>query len=163
MAVLLDATPPAKLNGARLTTIELTIEAEGSSISFEERCRRLEDELCKTSHDLICNCCMGETSVCASCTHAIGFHRCEHIGGDQLRWRRGSLHGGKLDVERCLWNLHRKRVPTQKIREKAGEFVKEARIKTDEARRILDVIEAERRLDRVANAAAEGGPTKSRL
>ena len=91
--------------------------------------------------------------------HAVGLHRCEHVEGE-LRWRKGSLHGGKLDVERCLWNLHRKIVPTQKIAEKALEFVQEGLIKEDEAERIMAVISAERHLERVANADAEEAATE---
>ncbi len=67
----------------------------------------------------------------------------------------GSLHGGKLDVERCLWNLHRKLVSTQKIRDKASEFVTKLLIKEPEAERIIAVILAERNLERVANVEAE--------
>jgi len=58
-------------------------------------------------------------------------------------------------VERCLWNLHRKIVPTQKIKDKAQEFVSEGLITMVEAERIIAVISAERHLDRVANAEAE--------
>ena len=160
MALPLDATTPRKLGGAILEPVQLKIETEGANVSFEERCRHLEDELCKNAHGLICECCLGETKVCASCTHAVGFHRCDHVGGGQFRWRRGSLHGGKLDVERCLWNLHRKRVPTQKIREKANDFVDEKLISEDEANRIIAVVEAERHLERVANAGAEAAATE---
>ena len=63
-------------------------------------------------------------------------------------------------MERCLWNLHRKRVPTQKIREKANDFVDEKLISEDEANRIIAVVEAERHLERVANAGAEAAATE---
>jgi len=46
-------------------------------------------------------------------------------------------------------------VPTQKIREKANEFVSQFLIKEPEAERIIAVILAERHLERVANAEAE--------
>ena len=45
--------PPDKLGGAVLEPIQLKIESDGSNVSFEERCRHLEDELCKTAHGLI--------------------------------------------------------------------------------------------------------------
>ena len=146
--------PPDKLGGAVLPEIQLTVDVDGSSVCYEERCRHLEDELCKTAHGLVCQCCLCESSVCASCVHAIGLHHCEHAPG-ALRWRKGSLHGGKLDVERCLWNLHRKAVPMQKIEGKAQEFVSEELITMVDAERIIAVITAERHLDRVANADAE--------
>ena len=58
-------------------------------------------------------------------------------------------------MERCLWNLHRKLVPTEKIIDKAQECVSEGLIQMAEAERIIAVISAERHLERVTNAEAE--------
>ena len=50
-------------------------------------------------------------------------------------------------------------MPTQKIAEKALEFVQEGLIKEDEAERIMAVINAERPPEKVANADAEEAAT----
>ena len=74
--------------------------------------------------------------------HAHGFHRCELqdrlsnvaalpdsvLSASQRRWRVGTLHHGVLDVASSLWQLARRKVPLQVIRDKLGEYIAEGHI-----------------------------------
>jgi len=84
--------------------------------------------------------------------HCIGFHRCLKDEAN-LRWRKGTLHGGDLDVQRVLYNLHRKRVPTEVLREKAKEYVETNLLSKDKADIMMRVIEQERDCLRTVNEA----------
>ena len=121
-------------------------------VSFETLCSELEKEFCRRSHDLVCECCLLETDgqKCKSCMHCIGFHRCLKDEAN-LRWRKGTLHGGDLDVQRVLYNLHRKRVPTEVLREKAKEYVETNLLSRDKAENMMRVIEQERDSLRTVN------------
>ena len=62
---------------------------------------------------------------CDSCRNATGWHRCssnEHRQGDLL-WKAGTLHAGHLDIQRVLFNLHRRQLPMAVLDEKAIEYV----------------------------------------
>ena len=39
------------------------------------------------------------------------------------RWRRATLFGGHLDIQRVLFNLHRRKMPIDVLRSKALEYV----------------------------------------
>ena len=65
--------------------------------------------------------------------------------------RKGTLHGGDLDVQRVLYNLHRKRVPTEVLREKAKEYVETNLLSRDKAENMMRVIEQERDSLRTVN------------
>ena len=54
-------------------------------------------------------------------------------------------------MQRCLFNLHRKRVPTQALREKADAHVGNNMISADMANRVLQAIEQERNHTAVLN------------
>ena len=54
------------------------------------------------------------------------------------------MHAGSLDIQRCLFNLHRKMVPTTALQEKAAHYVRENLIAADMAQRLLRAIEQER-------------------
>ena len=62
----------------------------------------------------------------------------------QMRWRKSSLHGGHLDVERAVYNLHRKRLPTDVLRDKAQEYVTAGLLPKEKAGNLMRVIEQER-------------------
>ena len=128
-------------------------------VSFEMMCNRLETDFCDAELGLVCACCAEELpkSVCPSCRHAIGWHRCE-LEPNHLVWRKGSLHAGSLDVQRVLYNLHRKLVPTDAIKDKAKEYVQEGLISKSMAERIVLVIEAERGSQTYVNDVPADGP-----
>ena len=88
---------------------------------FEVFCRKIERTFADAG--LVCQCCAGAYNagdVCATCTHAIGFHECEFEavpGSDEdegaaratpkagQRWKAGTLHAGKLDITAAILNL----------------------------------------------------------
>ena len=96
------SVPPAELH-AEVAPVELHLGYH-LPVSMEMKCHEL-DRL--YSNSFACLCCAKELpSVCANCVHAIGFHRCVNPDGDaSLRWRNGTLHGGRMDVERMLYRL----------------------------------------------------------
>ena len=117
--------PCAAELGARLPQVVLLI-APDRPVSFEELCAKLESKICQRRHGLVCACCAQDNVArqCRSCQHAIGFHTCTNpeLGTATLRWRKGTLHGGQLDAERVLYNLHRKSLPMPVLEEKGDEY-----------------------------------------
>ena len=102
--------------GARLPpeVLKVTTVSEGR-FSFEEYCKRLEASYTDAELGVVCLCCSGvanSSGKCDSCRYATGWHRCHANGrthgNDVLKWRAGTLHSGHLDVQRCLFNLHRR-------------------------------------------------------
>ena len=152
-------TPPSELHG-RLQPIELVLGGD-EAVSFETTCEEYEREFCRPQYDLVCACCALEATEkrCKACNHCVGFHRCLNgqMGSDRLRWRKGSLHGGDVDVQRALWNLHRKRVPLDKLKQKADEYVGAGRLTYEKAHSIMQVIEQERDHLRTANELGSDG------
>ena len=135
-----------------------------NSIAFEVMCNRLEERF----SDFNCECCALDSreSTCPSCRHAIGWHRCQAI--DRVRWRKGSLHAGVLDAQRVLFNLHRKLLPLEALRERADVYIADGLLDLDSARRIIEVVEQERRAISYLNDGGEGEqqgphPLSSRL
>ena len=108
--------------------------------SFEQICCMYEDALVPWS----CECCRGEVPIgvnheerrvpCDTCVHALGFHQCEHGGGDgqDYQWRSGTLHEGKLDVVSSLWYLARRLVPVDVLKGKLDEYIAEGHMEADE-------------------------------
>ncbi len=125
-----------------------------AKVSFEHLCQSYEQEICSKT-DIICGCCEAETSVCKSCRHSVGFHTCEK--DPELKWRKQSLFGGRLDCERCLWNLHRKRVPIDVIRNKAREFSGRDLLTEAQVLKMITAIEQERNIERVSNSDVQVG------
>ena len=112
------------------------------SLSFEELSTRIEDAMC-AQPGLVCPCCNKEERlVCKKCVHATSFHRCDHHEG--VRWRKGTLYGGKADYARILWHLHQKGLPTELLKQKADEFVAAGDLMLREAEAIIQTIELER-------------------
>ena len=116
--------PPAEELGAHLLR-EVLVLAPDRAVPFEEVCAKLESTFCGRQYGLVCVCCANDNIAkqCRACQHAIGFHRClnQDVNTAKLRWRKGTLYGGHLDIERVLFNLHRKCVPTTVLEEKADE------------------------------------------
>ena len=96
---------------------------------------------------------------CEACKYAVGFHRCGHHdrATDTLLWRKGSLFGGPLDVQRVLFNLHRKGVPVPVLRAKAEEFLAAGLITNEQSDQVLQTIEQLRGATRIVNDAYSGG------
>ena len=117
--------------------------------SFEVLCKAFEARFCTVELDLVCKCCTGELedSPCSSCRHATSFHRCRNAnsGDDRIhRWRKGTLFAGTLDIQRVLFNLHRKMLPTAALETKASEFVAAQLIDQSTADRVIRCIKLER-------------------
>ena len=81
------------------------------------------------------NCCANVAGAnehsfkCAACVHARGWHTCEKdraaMGPEEnveRKWRAGSLHSGKLDIEGVLWTLARRLVPLEVLKQKVDKM-----------------------------------------
>ena len=82
-----------KRRQAQSNEVEIEVGA-GCEVSFEEECHKLEEELCKAEHGLVCECCAHEIddSPCPSCRFAVGFHNCGHRP-EQCLWRISGCSG----------------------------------------------------------------------
>ena len=162
--VLVDWTfvwrpPPASELGATLDPQVLVIGPD-RAVSFEKRCAEIEKEFCRRQHNLICDCCLLQDTdkhKCKACRYCTGFHRCFNASLDtgKLRWRKGSLHGGDLDIERVMFNLHRKRLPLEVLRRKSDEYVEEGLLSPEKRRTMMSVIEQERNSVRTINEISD--------
>ena len=131
----------------------MTVGSRGND-SFEERCAAIEAVFCDAELGLVCSCCAEEMpeAVCKACLYAVGWHRCCNRNNlKPLVWRRGTLHGGHLDAQRALFNLHRRLLPLEVLWEKAVAYVAAGLMSEDQANRIVRVIEWERNFTRVVN------------
>ena len=114
-----DAPGDEDMDGAHVESEVLSLGKE--SVSFEMVCNRLETKFCSAELDKICRCCAQEVpkAPCDACRYATGWHLCQNENNVRhFLWRKGSLHAGSLDVQRVLFNLHRKLVPTAVLEEK---------------------------------------------
>ena len=153
--------PPDDLGGQYLDSVVLKLGRE--SVNFEVVCNLLEKRFCEAELGLVCGCC-AETalrSVCPSCAFATGWHKCTNDG--HFLWRKGSLHAGSLDVQRCLFNLHRKMLPIDALREKAARYVENGLISADMADRIIQAIEGERNHAAILNEDVDAEPQAQHL
>ena len=76
-----------------------------------------------------------------------GLHLCRNPYNerpDTFLWRKGTLHAGVLDVQRVLFNLHRKLLPTTALEEKADEYLAAGLISSGMAKRVIECIKQER-------------------
>ena len=143
---------PDQVENAHFEPVEMQISSEPAVFSFEEKCRALEDAFSDPELNLVCPCCTGQSgrSICRACTNGIGWHycACETTTRDdrRFRWKPGSLHAGVLDIQRVLYNMHRRNCPTEVIEEKATQYATSTPplIPADMAKAILDTIRAER-------------------
>jgi hypothetical protein len=81
----------------------------------------------------------------------VGFHVWSESGVVQHRWRRTTLFGGELDVQRCIFNLHRRQFPIDVIRSKAQEYIDAGLVAEQCAQMMVRTIEAERGGESVVN------------
>ena len=117
-------TPPEETGAPDLEPLELWIGAD--AISIERISHEIEMKFCASEHNLVCECCaMSLPSVCPNCEFAVGFHWCvnsQNTRKEYMRWKKGSLFAGVLDIERFLFNLYRKGLKMEVLRQKAVEI-----------------------------------------
>ena len=133
---------PTSLAGRGVPPITLQVASKGSTFSYEERCHHYETMFSST--DLVCKCCAEELAggPCDACRYAVGWHLCPRVNDGDHRWRRTSLFGGPLDIQRVLFNLHRRMMPLDVLRSKALEYVEAELIDEPMAHAMVRVIEA---------------------
>lgn len=143
------------------TSIEpLTLRIGGDEQpSFEQICEECETLFSEPELDLVCACCTQEIhgSPCKACKYATGFHRCSHPDfrrDTQYRWRKGTLYAGSADVQRLLFNLHRRMVPWETLVTVAEKYVTQKKISKEAMLRSLDCIRAERGIEAHLNDGA---------
>ena len=140
--------PVNEIGGKNIDSEVLRLGEVRQDVSFEMMCHRLEAKFCEAELDIVCRCCAEEMqgSPCSSCRYATGFHICRnaHNHCGHHVWKKGTLHAGALDVQRVLFNLHRKLVPLDALKEKAKSYVDSELISAELADRIIRVIECER-------------------
>ena len=148
--------PPASELGATLDPQVLVLGPD-RAVSFEQECARIERELCRDMYKLICKCCQRDDTKghekCKACRYCTGFHRCSR--SSKVRWRKGSLHAGDVDIERVMFNLHRKRLPVEVLRRKADAYVEEGLLSLEKANTVMSVIEQERSIRRTINEISD--------
>ena len=144
-----DAPNAEALGGARLDSQEIVVG--GDPVSFEHRCSVLEKYFGEDAHNIICVCCAGEGSagICKSCKDAVGFHKC--CRSPRVRWRKGTLFAGELDVHRVMFHLHLRGIPLDTLRQKADEYIASGLMRWSEASATLRSIEEERGMGRTVN------------
>ena len=148
-----DPPPPELIGGAMLEHETLKVSTAEPSFSYEHRCKMLELKFGDPELGVACSCCAQSAGSCGSCRFAVGWHHCraDPVKQNDLVWRVGSLHGGRLDIQRVLFNLHRKLLPMDVIEEKANDYVSAGLVTREEADGMLAVIRSERGASGIAN------------
>ncbi len=83
---------------------------------------------------------------------AVGFHSCQNPEGKHhYVWRKGTLFAGHIDIHRVMFNLHRKGLPTQTLKEKVQEYIDANLLTVDQGDVTIRVIEGERSVHRLVN------------
>ena len=102
------------------------------STTFEDLCVAFERAYDANVDGVICERC--HSRGCEACKHATGWHLCDAdraalaavLQGDQQperRWKAGTLHAGTLDIHNSLWNLSRRLVPLDILKEKFDAYI----------------------------------------
>ncbi len=74
-----------------------------------------------------------------------------------IRWKRGTLHGGKLDAETVLLRFHKKGMKLDTLRIKISQYVEAGAMDQDQAERVLTYIESQRGVHREGNRIGDTG------
>ena len=149
-------------------------ELEGKA-SFELFCRDIERLFAEAR--LGCQCCAGAYGpgdVCATCTHAPGFHECEYedptpSGGEEdgaadaappprQRWKAGTLHAGKLDLTAAMLSLAKKHVPREELERLLETAVKEGHLRPEEVDDYREMYEQVAGVRREVDASRPAAP-----
>ena len=112
-----------------------------ASSTFEEMCVAFEQAYAQDPTGLLCECC--QAAGCESCKHALGWHVCQRdrdtcpgnlrrLEEPPEKWKAGTLHAGKLDMESNLWFLARRRVPLDVLKDKLDVYIADGHIRADE-------------------------------
>ena len=118
--------------------------------TFESMCKDIETAYAQTCNELLCECCAGaETAKCAACVHARGWHTCgkdrQDVGFQERaarqKWKAGSLHNRKLDVEGVLWVLARRLVPLEVLKQKVDKYVAQGDINAKDREEYVELFE----------------------
>ena len=65
------------------------------------------------------------------------------------------MHGADLDIERVMFNLHRKRLPLEVLKRKADDYAEEGLLSSEKARNMMSVIEQDRNSVRTINEISD--------
>ena len=158
----------------RFTMMDRALDKDGET--FENMCLRFEQAYAADARGLLCECCSGTTaSKCEACLYATGWHVCDKdrakladslAPGEapDLRWREGTLHGGKVDVQSNLWTLARRLVPLHVLKEKLDTYVREGHIEEEDKDNYVEVFEKMVSIHRQSNlfgntSGADAGST----
>ena len=115
----------------RLRRFSMTGRSLDAATTFEDMCVAFEQAYAQDPTGLLCECC--QAAGCESCQHALGWHVCqrdrEALGSTlgpleepDEKWKAGTLHGDKFDVESNLWVLARRLVPLHVIQSTIGDL-----------------------------------------
>ena len=59
----------------------------------------------------------------------------------ERKWRAGSLHSGKLDIEGVLWTLARRLVPLEVLKQKVDKYVAQGDINAKDREEYVELFE----------------------
>ena len=121
-----------------------------SANTFEDMCVAFEQACAQGPAGLLCECC--QDVGCESCNHALGWHVCqrdrEAFGTDLgpleeplEKWKAGTLHGDKFDVESNVCSLARRLVPLHVLKDKLDVYIAEGHIAAPEKYHYAQVFE----------------------
>ena len=156
-------TPPSAeyIGGAALDQETLKVATVHAGFSFARFSKALEVKFCDPELGCVCACCAPSAEKSGSrrsYRFECGWHRCraDPVRQNDFVWRPGTLHGGRLDIQRVLFNLHRRRLPTDVLVAKAQDYVNGGLVSQTGADGMMAVIRSERGDGGVANNAADG-------
>ncbi len=156
-------TPPSAeyIGGAALDQETLKVATAHAGFSFARFSKALEVKFCDPELGCVCACCARSAEKSGSrrsYRFECGWHRCraDPVRQNDFVWRPGTLHGGRLDIQRVLFNLHRRRLPTDVLVAKAQDYVNGGLVSQTGADGMMAVIRSERGDGGVANNAADG-------
>ena len=115
----------------RLRQFTMAGRSLDADTTFENMRVAFEQAYAQDPAGLLCECC--QEAGCESCQHALGWHVCqrdrEALGADlgpleepNEKWKAGTLHGDKFDVQSNLWVLARRLVPLHVIKSKLDDY-----------------------------------------
>lgn len=123
-------TPPSAeyIGGAALDQETLKVATAHAGFSFARFSKALEVKFCDPELGCVCACCARSAEKSGSrrsYRFECGWHRsrADPVRQNDFVWRPGTLHGGRLDIQRVLFNLHRRRLPTDVLVAKAQDYV----------------------------------------
>ena len=151
-------TPP------ELRSFTMLDRAVEGNKTMEELCIAFESTY--AAQDKCCACCDIASTQCTTCSHAWGWHTCEKDiaalgvdqGGDvtaEPRWRKGTLHNGRLDMDNTMWTLARRLVPLAVLKEKLATYVEEGHLEEEKVDEYVEVFERMQGVVREQNVFAD--------